>query len=139
MHTGGRRRYAELAEARRMEGDARQVRRMALEAFNRSAHVEQTVAVKVHQGGLGSIHDFNSHASSTPASDGRNLYVAFLHEALEERAPAYVPGEMFVRAPRFETSTYVRVLKSNWRTIRLLRAKPGIRETSLAAASRNES
>ena len=28
-----------------MEGDARQIRRMALEAFNRSAHVERVVAI----------------------------------------------------------------------------------------------
>jgi hypothetical protein len=40
-----RRRYGELAEARRTEGDARQVRRMALEAFNRSPHVERVVSI----------------------------------------------------------------------------------------------
>jgi hypothetical protein len=40
-----RRRYAELADARRTESDARQIRRMALEAFNRSAHAERVVAI----------------------------------------------------------------------------------------------
>lgn len=40
-----RRRYGDLAEARRTEGDARQVRRMALEAFNRSPHVERVVSI----------------------------------------------------------------------------------------------
>lgn len=40
-----RRRYAELADARRMEGDSRHVRRLALEAFNRSDHVERVVAI----------------------------------------------------------------------------------------------
>ncbi len=38
-------RYAELAEARRKESDARHVRRLALEAFNRSEHVERVVAI----------------------------------------------------------------------------------------------
>src|SRR5439155_1088939 len=38
-------RYADLAEARRTEGDARQIRRMALEAFNRSSHVDRVVAI----------------------------------------------------------------------------------------------
>jgi hypothetical protein len=41
----GRARYAELAEARRKESDARHVRRLALEAFNRSEHVERVVAI----------------------------------------------------------------------------------------------
>ena len=40
-----RTRYAELAEARRKESDARHVRRVALEAFNRSEHVERVVAI----------------------------------------------------------------------------------------------
>jgi hypothetical protein len=40
-----RRRYSELAEARRTESDARQVRRIALEAFNRSDHIERVVAI----------------------------------------------------------------------------------------------
>src|SRR5690242_8050721 len=40
-----RARYAELAEARRKEADARHVRRLALEAFNRSEHVERVVAI----------------------------------------------------------------------------------------------
>jgi hypothetical protein len=40
-----RRRYAELAEARRHESDARYVRRLALEAFNRSEHIERVVAI----------------------------------------------------------------------------------------------
>jgi hypothetical protein len=40
-----RRRYTELAEARRTEGDARQVRRIALEAFNRSDHIERVIAI----------------------------------------------------------------------------------------------
>jgi predicted nucleic acid-binding Zn-ribbon protein len=40
-----RARYAELAEARRKESDARHVRRLALEAFNRSEHVERVVAI----------------------------------------------------------------------------------------------
>jgi hypothetical protein len=38
-------RYAELAEARRKESDARHVRRLALEAFNRSEHIERVVAI----------------------------------------------------------------------------------------------
>jgi hypothetical protein len=38
-------RYAELAEARRKESDARHVRRVALEAFNRSEHVERVIAI----------------------------------------------------------------------------------------------
>jgi predicted nucleic acid-binding Zn-ribbon protein len=40
-----RARYAELAEARRKESDARHVRRLALEAFNRSEHMERVVAI----------------------------------------------------------------------------------------------
>jgi len=40
-----RRRYSELADARRTEGDARQVRRIALEAFNRSEHIERVIAI----------------------------------------------------------------------------------------------
>ena len=40
-----RTRYTELAEARRKESDARHVRRLALEAFNRSEHVERVVAI----------------------------------------------------------------------------------------------
>jgi hypothetical protein len=40
-----RRRYTELADARRTEGDARQVRRIALEAFNRSDHIERVIAI----------------------------------------------------------------------------------------------
>jgi hypothetical protein len=40
-----RARYVELAEARRKESDARHVRRLALEAFNRSEHVERVVAI----------------------------------------------------------------------------------------------
>ena len=40
-----RTRYAELAEARRKESDARHVRRVALEAFNRSEHVERVIAI----------------------------------------------------------------------------------------------
>jgi hypothetical protein len=40
-----RARYAELAEARRKESDARHVRRLALEAFNRSEHIERVVAI----------------------------------------------------------------------------------------------
>ena len=40
-----RRRYAELAEARRQEGDARNVRKIALDAFNRSEHVERIVSI----------------------------------------------------------------------------------------------
>ena len=40
-----RKRYAELAEARRREGDPRTVRRIALDAFNRSEHVERVVAI----------------------------------------------------------------------------------------------
>ena len=40
-----RARYTELAEARRKESDARHVRRLALEAFNRSEHVERVVAI----------------------------------------------------------------------------------------------
>ena len=40
-----RTRYAELAEARRKESDPRHVRRVALEAFNRSEHVERVVAI----------------------------------------------------------------------------------------------
>jgi flagellar biosynthesis chaperone FliJ len=40
-----RARYAELAEARRKEADARHVRRLALEAFNRSEHVDRVVAI----------------------------------------------------------------------------------------------
>jgi hypothetical protein len=38
-------RYNELAEARRKESDARHVRRLALEAFNRSEHVERVVSI----------------------------------------------------------------------------------------------
>jgi hypothetical protein len=40
-----RARYVEVAEARRKESDARHVRRLALEAFNRSEHVERVVAI----------------------------------------------------------------------------------------------
>jgi hypothetical protein len=40
-----RSRYTELAEARRKEADARHVRRLALEAFNRSEHMERVVAI----------------------------------------------------------------------------------------------
>jgi hypothetical protein len=40
-----RARYTELAEARRKESDARHVRRLALEAFNRSEHIERVVAI----------------------------------------------------------------------------------------------
>jgi hypothetical protein len=40
-----RRRYTELADARRKEGDARQIRRLALEAFNRSEYVDRVVAI----------------------------------------------------------------------------------------------
>jgi hypothetical protein len=40
-----RARYAELAEARRKEADARHVRRLAIEAFNRSEHMERVVAI----------------------------------------------------------------------------------------------
>ena len=40
-----RHRYVELSEARRQEGDARNVRRLALEAFNRSEHVDRIVAI----------------------------------------------------------------------------------------------
>ncbi len=40
-----RARYAELAEARRKESDPRHVRRVALEAFNRSEHVERVIAI----------------------------------------------------------------------------------------------
>src|SRR6476659_7723202 len=40
-----RSRYTELAEARRKEADARHVRRLALEAFNRSEHIERVVAI----------------------------------------------------------------------------------------------
>lgn len=40
-----RERYGELAEARRREGDPRHVRKLALEAFNRSEHVERVVAI----------------------------------------------------------------------------------------------
>ena len=40
-----RKRYADLAEARRREGDPRTVRRIALDAFNRSEHVERVVAI----------------------------------------------------------------------------------------------
>jgi hypothetical protein len=40
-----RARYADLAEARRKESDARHVRRLALEAFNRSEHIERVVAI----------------------------------------------------------------------------------------------
>jgi hypothetical protein len=40
-----RRRYGELAEARRQEADARYVRRLALEAFNRSDHIDRIVAI----------------------------------------------------------------------------------------------
>ena len=36
---------AELAEARRKEADARHVRRLAIEAFNRSEHMERVVAI----------------------------------------------------------------------------------------------
>jgi hypothetical protein len=42
---GERRRYAELADARRHESDARYVRRLALEAFNHSDHIERIVAI----------------------------------------------------------------------------------------------
>jgi hypothetical protein len=38
-------RYAELAEARRKEADARHVRRLALEAFNRSEHIDRVVSI----------------------------------------------------------------------------------------------
>jgi outer membrane protein assembly factor BamB len=38
---------------------------------------------EVHRGGLMARHDKNSHASSTPATDGRRVYVAFVnHDAL---------------------------------------------------------
>jgi len=40
-----RARFAELAEARRKEADARHVRRLALEAFNRSEHIDRVVAI----------------------------------------------------------------------------------------------
>ena len=40
-----RKRYADLAEARRREGDPRTVRRIALDAFNRSEHIERVVAI----------------------------------------------------------------------------------------------
>ena len=40
-----RQRYTELAEARRQEGDARNVRKIALDAFNRSEHVDRVVAI----------------------------------------------------------------------------------------------
>ncbi len=40
-----RERYNELADARRRESDARHVRLAALEAFNRSQHVERVVAI----------------------------------------------------------------------------------------------
>ncbi|HYX83716.1 MAG TPA: hypothetical protein VE777_01995 [Gaiellales bacterium] len=40
-----RARYTELAEARRKESDARHVRRLALEAFNRSEHADRVVAI----------------------------------------------------------------------------------------------
>ena len=70
-----RARYTELAEARRKESDARHVRRLALEAFNRSEHVERVVAisrslgdpiVNVHCDGLelprpGEGHDHVGH------------------------------------------------------------------------------
>jgi hypothetical protein len=38
-------RYGELAEARRREGDPRHVRKLALEAFNRSEHIDRVVAI----------------------------------------------------------------------------------------------
>jgi hypothetical protein len=38
-------RYTELAEARRKESDPRHVRRVALEAFNRSEHLERVIAI----------------------------------------------------------------------------------------------
>jgi outer membrane protein assembly factor BamB len=39
--------------------------------------------MEVHRGGLMARHDKNSHASSTPACDGRCVYVAFVnHDAL---------------------------------------------------------
>src|SRR5689334_16636561 len=40
-----RRRYADLAEARRQEGDSRYIRKLALDAFNRSEHTERVVAI----------------------------------------------------------------------------------------------
>ena len=40
-----RERYAELLEARRRESDPRHVRLLALEAFNRSEHIERVVAI----------------------------------------------------------------------------------------------
>jgi hypothetical protein len=40
-----RRRHSDLAEARRLEGDSRHIRRLALEAFNRSEHVDRVVAI----------------------------------------------------------------------------------------------
>ena len=40
-----RARYGELAEARRRESDPRHVRKLALEAFNRSEHLERIVAI----------------------------------------------------------------------------------------------
>ncbi len=40
-----RRRYGELMEARRKEGDERYVRRVALDAFNRSEHVQRVSAI----------------------------------------------------------------------------------------------
>jgi hypothetical protein len=40
-----RERYAELLEARKRESDARHVRLLALEAFNRSDHVDRVVAI----------------------------------------------------------------------------------------------
>jgi hypothetical protein len=40
-----RTRYTELAEARRKESDPRHVRRVALEAFNRSEHLERVIAI----------------------------------------------------------------------------------------------
>ena len=40
-----RRRYSDLSEARRLEGDSRHIRRLALEAFNRSEHVDRIVAI----------------------------------------------------------------------------------------------
>jgi hypothetical protein len=43
--SGERERYTELAEARRRESDARHVRLLALEAFNRSDHIDRVIAI----------------------------------------------------------------------------------------------
>jgi hypothetical protein len=40
-----RRRYTDLADARRLESDPRHIRRLALEAFNRSDHMDRVVAI----------------------------------------------------------------------------------------------